>query len=426
MDIGNISPSKLKRYQLCEARAVAPKIDDDYEEEAKHEGTLAGTLAHAAAKYWYRPNPEWAKLVAAQPTAEHRLKAMQSRTLQGVEKHLIKDPAEAFQMALKEVAGDGELPREARSVLEAHILFEKIINFYKRDQICVVFAERAYKGNLSGTGVPVHLIIDIALDRGNGTLEIIDFKTGYLKIDNDEMWSDHQVLMNLLAISEDKFFHMYPVKAFRLHWVRDEYASNQVVLTPDQLSDYSYYLIWEYQRLLDLKPEEATESINRFCSSCGRRLQCKKYRQLISEAMGKFEPLSVDEMKQLDDNTLLETVERIKQQYDTLEDFIKVLKAEVGQRIKQQQVTELLGERLKARFRGRSNNSFDTGTVLALAQQYGKDPATLVDPRQKVVEAAFQGIPDAEAQLQATLRKGFSIPWVEILGKGKTKKAAED
>jgi hypothetical protein len=53
MHIGTVSPSKLGRLRLCEARVDAQLHDDGYDEE-QGEPARIGILAHEAAKLWYR------------------------------------------------------------------------------------------------------------------------------------------------------------------------------------------------------------------------------------------------------------------------------------------------------------------------------------------------------------------------------------
>ncbi len=414
-NLGNLSPSKLKKIRLCEARAIAPLVDDDWTDDEKSEGTLAGTLAHNAAKHWYRPNPKWTEAVRAITDPAEKARAMQTREFNGIPKHAIATTAEAFLLSLAEVAGDKELPREAASVMEAQLLFEAIVNFYRRDLLNILFVERRYKGKLSN-GVPVHLIIDMAIDKGNGLLDIVDFKTGFIKIDDEEMWSDDQVLLNLLAVSRDKALDRFTTKSFQFFWVRDAHASTPASLTADQLSTYEYWLMLEYQRMHDLKPAEAKEQVNRFCPSCSRRFKCNKYREMISEALGTFAAPNEVDLNAMDNNMVMEHVERIKLQTKQMEEFDSRLKAVMEYRLTQAGagVKEIAGQRLKFRRRTMRRDVPDTATVIVLAQQFGKPLHELVSPRTKNVEAAFQGNPHAQSQLVATMRKGMSVPWIEV------------
>lgn len=423
MQIGSLSPSKLKRIRLCPARALAPQIDEDYADEDKAEGTLAGTLAHNAAKHWYRPSPEWVAAVKAVADPTEREAAIRSREWGGFKKHPIESIDQAFTIALAEVAGDQELPREAFSVVDARTLFEQIVMFYRRDLLNVVFAERRYKGNLSN-GVPVHLIIDLAIDRG-GRLEIIDFKTGRIKIEDDEMWNDDQVLMNLLAVTRDPVMNRFPNKSFQFFWVRDGHTSDSISLTGNQLADYEYWLIWQYQHLRDLKPEEAVESTNRFCTSCTRKLKCTKYRVMVAEAMGHLEEPAKLDLNGLDNNEVLERIEKVKLQTKVLEEYDKCLKDLIHHRIDQSAQTEIVGKRLKARKRQMKFSDPDTNTVIQLCAQYGKPLADLLSPRKKAVEVAFEGNQEAMGQLAATTRKGMGAKWVEVVPAGKSKTDVE-
>src|SRR5438046_14008 len=139
MEVGNLSPSKLETSRLCEARLAGRlnQLGEAEWDEEHGEAASTGTLAHAAAKHWYRPCPRW------------------------IERMRTRD---------------------------------------NRNQLNIVFAERRYKGKLANN-VPVHLIVDLGIDRGNGRLELVDYKTGWISISTDDMYSKDQVLMNMLAVS---------------------------------------------------------------------------------------------------------------------------------------------------------------------------------------------------------------------------------
>src|ERR1017187_6266066 len=61
MELGNLSPSKLETSRLCEARLAGRlnQLGEAEWDEEHGEAASTGTLAHAAAKHWYRPCPRW-------------------------------------------------------------------------------------------------------------------------------------------------------------------------------------------------------------------------------------------------------------------------------------------------------------------------------------------------------------------------------
>src|SRR5664279_4119020 len=81
MDIGNISPSKLESVRLCTARLAGRlnQLGEAEWEEDHGESAASGGLAHAAAKHWYRPNPNW--LVKVRAGANPEVLALQAQQM---------------------------------------------------------------------------------------------------------------------------------------------------------------------------------------------------------------------------------------------------------------------------------------------------------------------------------------------------------
>jgi len=428
MKIGRLSPSKVKRIRLCEARAVAmASPDQEYADEVKMEATLAGTLAHAAAKHWYRPNPEWVKAINAIADPVARGQAAWQQMCAGTPKHPITDPDVAFKNAIVEVAGDQELPREAASVLDARSCFEQILNYYPREKMNVLFAERQYKGTLNqgpAAGLPMNLIIDLGVDRGGGRLGLIDFKTGYIQIDEADMWSDDQVLMNLIAVHYDPMLTSYRSKDFQFFWVRGPYASELVAPTAEQLSDYECWLAMEFQRLRDLDPDKARETPNRFCSSCSRRLtKCVAYRSHIAEAFGQVQGLTPEELAKLTVGDVMARIEMLGQHLKIIDKAESTLKQHLIGEMEQHQLAVLEtqtgeGENLqhyRAKIRRNKIRSFETQAVIDQANrcQIGLSAVLSPRPKNQVLEA-FQGQTQALAALNSSMRETTTNPWLEV------------
>ncbi|MCL2640303.1 MAG: PD-(D/E)XK nuclease family protein [Phycisphaerales bacterium] len=464
MDMEYLSPSKLEQMRLCESR-LAGRLnqlnEDDYEEE-KGEAASVGTLAHEAANIWFRPNELWWSRMnnggdpdAMQREAEQIITRITSgeqafsneeayRTARnnadeqiaaaGLLKHPYSDPGYCFRKAIEACAASqpsakmapiDETPREADGLLEARQLFDQILTRYDRSKINVVFAERRYKGELKN-GVPVHLIIDLGIDRGQGRLEIIDYKTGWITLATDEMYKKDQVLMNLLAVMNDPALAMYASKSFTYFWVRGGFETGPVSITPEQCLDYEHFLAVKYQRSRDLVPPPAegeqvppgkfvaTETTNRFCNSCGRRFRCKAFRSMLGDAYGLKRPLTEEEMQLLDDEEAMSKYDTLNAQIKLLEDAKNKLAGHLIGRLRARGVQEIIGEAFKARLRQNSANIYDTPTVLQLCTVKNVDPASVVTVSKKRVEETFGTDPAAMQHLQNTMHKGMTTPFIAI------------
>lgn len=405
MKVDHLSPSKLSSARLCEARLLA-KVEDDAYSEAKGEPAAIGTLAHEAAKLWYRRTTD--------------------------------DPNEAFSQAITNCSSGrfgNENPQKNESIVDAKTLFKQIITKYPRQNIKVVFAERRLKGRLKN-GVPVHLIIDLAIDAGDGVLRIIDHKTGNLTMKTDEMYDSDQVLMNLLAInkydtSEDlEPYAEYITNSkgekerrirveFVYYWVKTDATSGPVRLSNEQLDDYDHFLAVEYQRLSDLTPENVKETINPFCSYCGRKLECKAYRELMTETFNltpgdESGIASPEEVKKLSEHDILERYARIGQQEkmlkknkSTLSDMLSMLHKQTGEKTIQ-------NGKFKSTLVQMESKDYDTSTVLSLAVNRGVAPASMLKPQKKRVEDAFGSDEDAMALLASTAIKSVGSKYPRI------------
>jgi hypothetical protein len=402
MEVSALSPSKLERLRLCEARVESQLHDEGYEEE-KGEPALIGTLAHECAKLWYRKGVDGSWLYA--------------------------ELGDAFRAAMNECTnrqGRGsELPREASSIQAARTLAEQIATHYKRDGLNIIFAERRYKGNLSNA-VPVHLIIDLGVDRGvdshgNRTLEIIDYKTGFIACTTEDMYDKDQVLMNLLAVSLDpEYATKFTSFHFTYFWVKLGYETGPISFDGERLKDYEHWLGLEYKRIKEIK--EPTESLNRFCASCGRRNDCKKYREWMTEALAEPKLLTLEEMSVLDDEVLMVQHQKLKGQMDKLEKLRDGLGDHLNSQLTVRQTDEITGKNYKAVRRSSQHDSYSVQTVLALCQAHHRDPASVLSVKKKGAEEMFASNPEAMQQLTLTMKKGRTAPSLQVVQIGVKRK----
>jgi len=383
--ISHITPSRLEAARLCEARAIAQAVDEEYEEESG-EGARIGTLAHAAAQFWFHP------LYRAQ----------------------VPDVERAFALGIDQCSKYGEMPLQPDGVSEAKTLFKCITEFYNRDAIRVVFAERAYKGGLAN-GVPVSLRIDMGVDRGNGVLEVIDYKTGFLTTSDGEMRAKDQVLLNLLAVCRDPELSQFPTKKFTYFWVRHGEASASVELSSEELDAYELALAYEYQRLLNLT--NPVERINPFCMSCGRRSECVKFRQLLQEAF-IVEGIDEAQMAAIGDGDLMKITARFQSQVKILDAIVSTLKGLLLGRLdalsQRGQEAKIAADGLQASRVQPRQSYYDTEVVLSLCRMHNIAAGDVVSVNKKKVDEALTDKPGALQQLQRSMRHGRSSPYVRL------------
>src|SRR5690606_470873 len=116
MRLNSLSPSKLKAARLCEARLHA-KLAGEIEDESG-EGARVGTLAHTAAKHWYRPIS-----FVQDPVLANKYRGVSA----------CQTPDEAFKLAMAELANkkhpktgepEPELPGTPSGIQEAKDMFD--------------------------------------------------------------------------------------------------------------------------------------------------------------------------------------------------------------------------------------------------------------------------------------------------------------
>ena len=456
MEIGALSPTKVEQAMLCESR-LAGRLNqlegEDAWDEEFGESAATGTLAHCAAKLWYRPNAAWLKRVkagedpaklaaqaqairqkiadqrppAADETDEQKAereadirRAMDATeesiiAPQGLLKHPFTNPSHVFRKAIDDCAQGpfgNQLPHEADSVGDARSLFETIIAHYNRDNVNVVFAERRYKGKIAN-GVPIHTILDLAIDRGEGRLEVVDYKTGWITCTTEEMYGKHQVLMNLLAVARyDESLSRYRSFSFSYFWVQPGFETGPVSFSIERLIDYEHFLATFFAYARNLK--EPRESTNRFCISCGRRFSCRAFRALLGEAMGHLKVLSEDDARKLTDDEVMVQHDRLGAQIKLLEGSKKTLSGYLMRKMQAADQKQLRGEAFKATIRQNRMDNYDPATVLSMCAVHRIDPAQVVSVTKKKVEEFFGSNTDAMRTMAMTMRRGATAPFLDI------------
>jgi len=424
-----LSPTSIEQFLLCESRAFGRLnlLGEDEWEEEHGEGAAMGTLAHAAAKIWFRPNAVWLTHIAANKDHELLAKEAMAMTAKagadrealnkaedeiaklGLLKHPYTDPGHVYRMAIADVANG---PYGCELVTQGRILFDQILAHYNRETLNVVFAERRYKGTLAN-GVPIHTILDLAVDRGDGRLELIDYKTGFITMTTEEMYAKHQVRMNLLAVARyDPTLQRFTQKSFTYFWVRPGYETGPVSFSAEQIMDYEHYLASLYRHATTLT--EPAESINRFCWSCARKLNCKAFRLMVSDGLNTDKVLEPEEIAKLSDDEVMRHHYRLKTQINLLDKSRANLAEYLLNKLKARNATQIMGEGMKATFRQNKSASYDVSTVLMICAHHKVDPSTVVGVTKKKVEETFSGNLDAMRVLALSMKRGANAPFVDV------------
>lgn len=431
MEVRNLSPTKLKQSRLCEARLLARYGGDEDYSEDKGERALLGTLAHKAAELWFRPDPQWVKQIltasaglAESATSREEYYAQYDRLVadlaaRGVLKHPLPDRQEGesdeqlrkrafnecFQRAIEQ-SKPAELPDEPASVEEAKDCFGTIVAAYDREKIDVVFTERVYKGTVGG-GVPVHCILDLGINRRDGTIEIVDYKTGFMTMSAEEMHSEDQVLVDLLAARQDRDLAGFDRHQFTYFWAQHASTSGPVWISDDRLTDYEYWLTIKYQYLLNLTEETATETINSFCPSCGRRDKCKVYGQLLAEAMGMAEGITPEQAEAMDLEGMMAIHSKLHAQEKFILDSRKTISKMLLAHLEDNHQTKHEGDLYSVSRQQRSGVDYSVADVLEVCQQRSVDPSRVLTVSTGRLKSVFA---DDEAAMRQLNERAIKSP----------------
>ena len=456
MQVKFLSPTAIEQALQCEARLAGKlnQLGEDEWEEEHGEGKSIGALAHNAAKVWYRPNAKWLERLNA--GEDHEVLAKQASTMRdqvndnpafsprvedteknkvdkaiakqdaldqvddqiqelGLLKHCYTNPNHAFRLAISDTARSkygNELPREASGTDDARTLFGQILSQYNRDQLNVVFAERRYKGQIAN-GVPIHTILDLGIDRGDGRLELIDYKTGWITSTTEEMYDKHQVKVNLLAVARyDDALSRFHTKSFTYFWVRPGFETGPVSFSLDRLIDYEHWLSEFHAYILGVT--EPTETINRFCLSCSRRFSCKKFVEMVSEAMGLGDSMTEEQARALSDEQIMVRHNRVTTQIKLLEETKSSLGSVLMGKMQTANVTCVKGSEFKATIRQNRSDGYDVATVLSLCVLNKLDTATIVGVTKTRVDEVFSSNLDAMRMLNLTKRRSASCSFLAV------------
>lgn len=131
-------------------------------------------------------------------------------------------------------------------------------------------------------GVPVRGIIDRIDEVSEDEVEIMDYKTGFYALTEEELRSDIQ-----LGIYELVVRNLYPkYKKVKLTLNYLNYGMVSIYKTKEEIAALSDYLIISYNRIQEAieKKEELLPRINKFCGFCEYKNKCSEFKALIKSA----------------------------------------------------------------------------------------------------------------------------------------------
>lgn len=128
-----------------------------------------------------------------------------------------------------------------------------------------------------GTSVPLKGIIDRIVIKGEKVL-VLDYKTGKVQKSRKHLKNDPQLLMYCYAVS-----HLVKTSPDHIHLALFYVLSGDiedVSFSREEINQFILYLERIVQEILNLDPEKAKPSINKWCSSCP--YQCQTYQRFKS------------------------------------------------------------------------------------------------------------------------------------------------
>jgi RecB family exonuclease len=224
-----------------------------------------------------------------------------------------KSVSDALQGALADDVDEAtcEAAEEGRELAEQYLstdyaVFDNTVDVERQFEI-----ELGSKHQLSG-------VIDRVDDLGNGVYEIVDYKTSYMPIGQDEM--DHSLQMHAYHYAAS---HLYP-EAERFVMSIDMIRHDERVTTIPRDEDAQSACI--YLCAMGDKMEAAMESgkfdarVFKYCCYCHVRGECAAYADALSD------PLSVVFHEGTDLQSVVDNIEEI----EAVEKILKQRKEELG------------------------------------------------------------------------------------------------
>lgn len=265
-------------------------------------------------------------------------------------------------------------------------------------------------------GVPVKGVIDRIDKLSEEEIELIDYKTGFLSISENEMRSDVQLGIYELVVRQ-----LYPwAKRVKLTLNYLNFGPTSIYKSEEERTTLASYLISMYNRI-DKAIEEKQElkpRINKFCSFCEYKSKCVEYKTFLSSK-------DVDEQATFNGiispaNDIVIPVEQVSVFLDRLKAKSKILKD------MQEKINDFLKEYIKANGNekgvqlGNKNFSlarkkytiYDVNTIVDLFKDK-VDLNLILEPRKSIIDGFIEKDKQAAEALSKTKKTTFSEPYVK-------------
>jgi RecB family exonuclease len=310
------------------------------------------------------------------------------------------DLEEAMGAALEEDVDDPpfEAAQESRELVEQYLATE-YANFEGTIDVERKFTVSVGDHDLTG-------VIDRVDDMGNGVYEIIDYKTSYLPMSQDEL--DHSLQMHAYHYAARE---LYP-DAERFVMSLDMIRHDQRVTTTGALEDVEN--ISTYLQAMGDKMERAVAegdfepSLHKYCCYCHVRHDCPVYQDAISN------PLDVLFHEGVDPESVVEQMNHLK----AVEKVLKQRKSEL-ETLLVQAVEDSRGDKVTT-----SGHSVDVSAsrrgeyppelAIPILQKHGVDIAEVVRIYKTKADKAASGNPELKAALEEIKRTRLGSPKPKI------------
>ncbi len=265
-------------------------------------------------------------------------------------------------------------------------------------------------------GVPVKGVIDRIDKLSEEEVELIDYKTGFLSITENEMRGDIQLGIYELVVRQ-----LYPwAKKVKLTLNYLNFGPTSIYKTDEERVTLNAYLISMYNRI-DRAIEEKQElkpRINKFCSFCEYKSKCTEYKTFLSSK-------GVDEEDTFNGiispaNDIIVPIEQVDVFLDRLKAKSKILKD------MQDKVNDFLKAYIKANgsekgiqlgkrtfyLAKKKYTDYDVNTVVDLFKDK-IDLNLVLEPRKLAIDGLIEKDKEATEALQKTKKTKYSEPYVK-------------
>jgi hypothetical protein len=163
---------------------------------------------------------------------------------------------------------------------------------------------------------------------------------------------------------------------------------------------------------LDLK--EPTETINQYCTSCGRRMECKSYLALVSEMMTLTKALTPAEAAALTIEQVMAQYGRYKSQEKLIENSRKLLGKILMGELDRQGAKSIEGTKFKVTKQQKAGITHSPEAVIEICREKGLNPARLMSVSAASLLEVFKTDPIALDRFFKAARAAPQSPYVLV------------